>query len=72
MKKVSAVVIAVALVACMGLGSCKKCSTCTATDRTTGIVIQTSPEFCGTKAYLDDTEQSYKDTWGLVSNVTCE
>lgn len=72
MKKVTAVVIAVALVACMGLGSCKKCSTCISYERVTGVQLQSSGEFCGTSSYVELKEQSYKDTWGLYSDVTCE
>jgi len=72
MKKLTALFVALALVGSMGLVSCKKCSTCIAKDKTTGTQIATSGEFCGTKTYVEDTEDTFKSTWGLVSDVTCD
>ena len=72
MKKLGIVLLAAGLIAGVGFSSCKKCSTCIAKDKTSGTQVATSGEFCGNASYVDDTEQAFKDTWGIAYDVTCE
>ena len=48
----------------LSAASCKKCMTCTASDKTTGDVLATSPEYCDSGKKLDDIEDAFKATWG--------
>lgn len=72
MKKVTVVLASLAVLGCLSFTSCKKCSTCVAKDKSTGTQLATSGEFCGTKAEVEDTEDAFKSTWGLIGDVTCE
>lgn len=71
MKKVTIILIAVAFAGSLGFTSCKKCSTCNVKDRTTGVQIATSGEFCGTPAYVKTTEESFETTWSPYGDVSC-
>ncbi len=71
MKKLTALFVAVAVIGLMGFGSCKKCTTCVAKDKTTGAVFTTSSELCSTKSAIDDYEASFKTVYGTDYDVTC-
>lgn len=72
MKKVTLVLAALAILGSLSFTSCKKCSTCIARNAATGTQLATSGEFCGNKAYVEETEDSFKSSWGLIGTVTCE
>jgi hypothetical protein len=73
MKKFTAIFAAIAIVASLGLTSCKKCTTCTAKNKTDGSVESTSLEACGNKKTIDDFEAAYKLSWeDDNTTVTCE
>lgn len=72
MKKVSIVLATLAVIGSMSFSSCKKCTTCTATDKTSGAVYYESAEACGNKATIDSYESSFKTVYGTDYNVVCE
>lgn len=72
MKKVSVLLVALALIGGMSFSSCKKCSTCVAKDKTTGTAFSTGVETCGNKKAIDDYESAFKTTFGTNYDVVCE
>ena len=54
--------IAIASLTTFGFSSCRKCETCTATDRTTGAVVNTQ-EYCGTRSQVSSSTSSYESIW---------
>ncbi|NVO03996.1 MAG: hypothetical protein HXX09_14970 [Bacteroidetes bacterium] len=54
--------LALAFLSAASFTSCKKCETCTATDRSTGV-IEYSTEYCGTKATVDANTSSFISIW---------
>lgn len=69
MKKVFIAVVGLAFVAAMGLSSCKKCITCTATNLTTPM-LSVSQEYCGSKSQLDVLEASFESTYSIMAGYS--
>ena len=70
MKKITFLILSLTLFLVVLGSSCKKCSTCIANDKTTGVQVN-SQEFCGESADVTANEDTYKSTYGLTSDVTC-
>jgi hypothetical protein len=70
MKKVF-FLLAFAAIFAFGFSSCRKCETCTATDRSTGVV-EYSTEYCGTRSTVDINTSSFISIWeDSNTSATC-
>ena len=61
MKKVF-FLLAFAAIFAFGFSSCRKCETCTATNRVTGLTEDTQ-EYCGSKTTVDLNTSTYESIW---------
>ena len=52
----------VAVIAILAFSSCRKCVTCTATERSTGNKVDQT-DYCGMKKVVDTDESTYKAIW---------
>jgi hypothetical protein len=61
----------VAVIAILSFSSCRKCVTCKAIERSTGVTVDET-EYCGMKKVVDTNEDTYKAIWGdSYYSATC-